>query len=173
LASGNTLLIFTPTSPSGPGGTTTAQMDWLVGTSTPAESVPVLAFDSATVEYADFHSVLPAAYAGGGLTLTFAHGANTATGGVAYEAAFRRIESDLDDLDTTAFTYDYNTVAIATLPSAVGEVIYSNLTFTNGADMDSLAAGEAFILRVRRATANATDTAAADSYIHRIIIKET
>lgn len=173
MASGNTLHIFTPLSAFGPSGTTTAQIDALVGASTPAESIPVLAFDSATVEYADFHNVMPAAYSGGGVTLTFAHGANTATGGVAYEAAFRRIQSDAEDLDTTAFTYDYNTMAVATLPSAVGEVIYSTLAFTNGADMDSLAAGEAFILRVRRATANATDTAAADAYIHRIVSSET
>jgi hypothetical protein len=173
MASGNTLLVLTPLSTSGPGGTTTAQLDWIVGASTPAESIPVLAFDTTTVEYADFHSVLPATYAGGGLTLTFVHGAGTTTGGVAYEAAFRRLESNAEDLDTTAFTYDYNTAAIATLPSAVGNVLYSTLAFTSGVDMDGLLATEAFILRVRRATANATDTASTDTYIHRIIIKET
>lgn len=173
MASGATLLVLTPLSVSGPGGTTTAQIDWLVGTSSPAESIPVLAFDTTTVEYVDFHSVLPAAYSGGGLTLRFFHGAGTTTGGVAYEAAFRRIENDAEDLDTTAFTYDYNTMTVATLPSAVGEVNVNTLAFTSGADMDGLLAGEPFILRVRRATANGTDTAATDSYIHRIVVTET
>jgi hypothetical protein len=173
MASGNTLLILTPQTSSGPGGTTTAQMDWIVGASSPAESIPVLAFDTTTVEYADFHAVLPRNYAGGGLTVSIAHGAGTTTGGVAWEMAFRRIESNAEDLDTTAFTYDYNTLAVAALPTAVGEVIYSDLAFTSGADMDGLAAGEAFILRVRRATGNATDTAAADAYLHRLEIRET
>ena len=44
--------------------------------------------------------------------------------------AFRSFEDDTEDLDTTAHTYDYNTVNIATLPTAVGEVSYDSITFT-------------------------------------------
>lgn len=172
MASGNTLAVFSPMASSGP-ATLAAQFDTIVGTSTPAESVPVLAFDSTTAEYADFYGVLPAHYAGGGLTLTIAHAAGTATGGITYRAAFRRIQEDAEDLDTTAFTYDFNEVDIATLPNVVGEVNYDDITFTDGADMDSLAAGEPFILRVGRNPADANDTAAADGRIVALTLKET
>lgn len=172
MASGNVLGVFSPLASCGP-ASTAAQFDTIAGASTPAEAVPVLAFDSTTAEYADFYGVLPAHYAGGGLTLTFKHSCGTATGGVTYRAAFRRIQEDAEDLDTTAFTYDFNDVDIATLPSAAGEVNFDDITFTSGADMDSLAAGEPFILRIARNPADANDTAAADARVHMLYLKET
>jgi hypothetical protein len=144
----------------------------IAGTSSPAETFPVLAFDTTTVEYADFHITLPAAYSGGGLTLTLLYSAGTTTGGVAFEAAFRRLDT-AEDIDTTVFTYDYNTATDATLPTTIGFTKTLNITFTNGADMDSLAAGESAVLRIRRATGNATDTASTDVYLHRVRINET
>ncbi len=172
MASGDSLLIFSPMSSSGP-ATLAAQLDTLAGASTPAESVPMLAFDSTTAEYADFYGIMPQHYAGGGVTLTAAISAGTATGGVNIRAAFRRIVSDAEDLDTTAHTYDYNNLDVTSLPSAVGEVIYSSITFTDGADMDSLVAGEAFILRFGRDIADAQDDAAADLRLHGLHLKET
>lgn len=172
MASGNTLCYFSPLASCGPNATA-AQFDTIVGTSSPVEAIPVLAFDSTTVEYADFRGKMPQHYAGGGITIIIAHGAGTATGGVTWEIAFRSIEEDTEDLDTTAHTYDYNSLDVATLASAIGEVIYDPMTFTDGADMDSVGAGDEFILRIRRATGDANDTAAADAYLHGLEIRET
>ena len=83
------------------------------------------------------------------------------------------VADDAEDLDTTAHTYDYNAV-VATAPSAVGEVAYDNITFTNGADMDSVVAGDYFILRVTRDPTPSSGTdVTGDASLHAIYIKET
>ncbi len=171
MATGNTLLWLSPLSSCGPNATA-AQFDTIVGTSTPAESVPVLAFDSTTAEYADFRAKMPQHYGGGGVTLHLATGGGGAAGTYNFRAAFRAIEDDTEDLDTTAHTYDYNDVDI-TGPSAIGEVVIDTLAFTDGADMDSTGAGDEFILRIGRNPADAQDTMAADAYLHGIEIRET
>lgn len=172
MASGNSLLYFGPQHGIPP-ATSYAQQDAIAGTSTPAESIPVLAFDSAASEHIDFRGKLPQHYAGGGLTLVLCYSAGTTTGGVRWEAGFRAFEDDAEDLDTTAHTYDTNGVSDTTLPSAVGEVNYVNITFTDGADMDSVGAGDEFILRVYRDHDHADDTAASDLFLHGCEIRET
>jgi hypothetical protein len=169
MASGNTLLHI-PALSGSPPATLAAQFDFIAGTSTPAESIPVIAFDPTTVEYMDFRYKMPQNYAGGGVTAIICSGAGTTTGTLQWAIAFRAFKDDADDLDTTAKTYDYNTVNIATLANVVGEVTYDNITFTNGADMDSLAAGDEFILRIRRDTGS--DTASTDAYLHGIELRE-
>lgn len=171
MASGNTLHHLFPTDNSSPAATF-ATFDVMVGTSTPAENIPVLDFDDTTVEYADFYCVMPSTYANGGVTLTFIWSAAQATNLCAWAAAFRRVADDAEDLDTTAQTYDYNTTADLTPASVVGEVAYDTLTFTDGADMDSVTAGDYFILRVKRVAPTGTDITG-DCSIHAIIIKET
>lgn len=156
-----------------PPAATYAQQDVLAGASSPAESTPVLAFDATTIEYMDFRGKMPQNYAGGGVTLVVCSGAATTTGGIVWRAAFRSIEDDAEDLDTTVHSYDYNSVTVSSLPSVQGEVTYDNITFTNGADMDSVGAGDEFILRLQRKTDDAGDTAAADGYIHGVEIRET
>ena len=145
----------------------------MVGTSTPVENIPVLDFDDTTVEYADFYCVMPSTYAGGGVTVTFVWSTvETASVFCAWAAAFRRVADDAEDLDTTAQTYDYNTSADLTPASVVGEVAYDTLAFTDGADMDSVVAGDYFIFRVKRVAPGGADITG-DCSIHAIVIKET
>ena len=172
MATGNTLLILTPLD-NVPPATLGATLDYMVGASTPVESIPVLDFDDTTVEYADFYCVMPSNYAGGGVTLTFFWSQALATNTVVLSAAFRRVADDAEDLDTTAQTYDYNLTGALTPPSVAGEVAYDTLTFTDGADMDSVTAGDYFILRVRRVPTDGNDTSVGDTSIHAIQIKET
>lgn len=172
MASGDTLLVLTPLDNTPP-ATTYATLDSMTGASTPAESIPVLDFDDTTAEYADFYAVLPRNYASGGLTVTFAWSSSSSTATAVLRAAFRRVPDDAEDLDTTAFTYDYNTTGALSAASVTGEVVYDTLTFTDGADMDSLAVGEYFILRAGRAPADGNDTLTGDVSIHAIEIKET
>ena len=172
MASGDTLLILTPLDNSPP-ATVYATLDAMVGASSPVESIPVLDFDDTTAEYADFYCEMPRNYAGGGITITFAWSAAATANTAVLRAAFRRVANNGTDLDTTAFTYDFNTTGALTPPTTVGKVTYSTLTFTNGADMDSVAVGEYFILRVGRAPADGNDTLVGDLSIHAIELKET
>ena len=174
MASGNTLIGFRAQDTCGP-VTDYAQPDTEAGTSTPAEAIPVLDFEDGTAtagEYADFYGVFPRNYAGGGLTLTLYWLSAATTGDCVWKAAFRRIADDAEDLTTTAHTYDYNSVT-ATTASAAGELDYAAITFTDGADMDSLAVGEAFILRIFRDSDAAGDTLAGDASLFAVEIKET
>ena len=173
MASGDLLAKFFP-SDGEPTSTVYATPDTITGTSTPAEEILVLDFDDTTQEYMDFSDVMPPHYDGGGVTVTvFFSAAEAATDVVAWQAAFRRIADDAEDLDTTAHTYDFNEV-VATAPSVVGEVAYDDITFTDGADMDSVAAGELFRLRVTRDPTPSSGTdVTGDASIHAIVIKET
>lgn len=173
MASGDTLAILFPQDATPP-ATAYATLDTITGTSTPAEAIPVLDFDDTTQEYIDFYCVLPGNYAGGGLTVIIGYSAaEAATDVIDWEAAIRRIADDAEDLDTTAHTYDYNGT-VDTAPSAIGEVAYASITFTNGADMDSLAAGEYFILRITRdPTPDSGVDVTGDASLHFVHIKET
>lgn len=173
MASGDTLLILEAANAKLP-GSSAAQFTSISGGATPSERDVLLNFDSASVEYADWKGVLPRHYAGGGLTLTLTWLASSATtGGVVWGAAIRRMNDDAEDFDSTAHSYDFNDSGTCTAPSAVGENSYDNITFTSGADMDSLAAGEVFYLRIRRTVSAGGDTMAGDARLSTIEIRET
>jgi len=168
MASGDSLIAFFAWDGSPP-ATNGATFGTIIGTSTNNEVFSVANFDDTTAEFLDFTGIMPQHYTGGGLTCTvvFAHANNSS--GPTWELAFRRINDDAEDLDTTAHTYVYNTVA-AGVPTVVGEVGYDNVTFTDGADMDSVVAGELFNLRVSRDVASG---GTGDARLLSIHIKET
>lgn len=141
------------------------------GGSTPAENTPIWRFADSGQLYMDFLCQLKG-YAGGGITLTLPWMAATATSNAArWGAAFRRIQDDAEDLDTSQ-TYDYNYVTDTTA-SAAGEVSYPTIAFTDGADMDSVADGELFILRITRTPADAADTLAQEAQLLAVLGAET
>ncbi len=173
MASGDTLLILTPQM-SAPPAASYATLATGTGTSTPAESIPVLNFDDGNQEYIDFYCVMPSHYAGTtGVTLTVVFSAaETASDVVAWQAAFRRLADDAEQY-SSSHTYAYNEV-IATAPSATAEVAYDDITFTNGADMDSVVAGDYFILRVTRDPTPSSGTdVTGDASLHAVHVKET
>jgi hypothetical protein len=154
-----------------PPATAFATLDVRAGGSTPAEQVEVFDFDDTTAEHMDFLCELTADYAGGGLSCVVTWSATTATtGAVQWELAFRRLADDAEDIDTSQ-TYDFNTVSTTTA-SASGEVQYSTIAFTHGADMDSLAAGEVAILRLRRNPAGTDDLTGDAELWHRPLCTE-
>ncbi len=83
----------------------------------------------------------------------------------------RRIQDDAEDIDAS-HTYDYNDVD-DTAASASGELSYPTLAFTDGADMDSWAAGEVAIIRVRRNASHANDTMTGDAQLVGMWGRET
>lgn len=134
----------------------------IAGGSTPAESYRVWTFPDAAATYLDFLCAMKG-YDGGGLTLRLAWSALATSNNAVWQAAIRRIADDADDMDTS-HTYDFNTVTAAA-PSASHELSYDNITFTNGADMDSWADDELAVVRILRNPAHASDNLANTAYL--------
>ena len=154
MASGDTLIVFTPLH-NEPPATAFATLDTRNG-------YVVLDFSDTTDEEAIFRGVMPRHYGGGGVTVTIGWSATDVTvtpHNVVWQAAFMSVSDDADDLDTKAFAA-FNTSGAVAEPSASGEVGYDPITFTDGADMDSVAVGEMFLLKIRR---DADDTSGTDS----------
>jgi hypothetical protein len=135
--------------------------------------LPVYDFDDTTAEYMDYLCYLLDSYDGGGLTIVLPWSATAATSGaVVWRAAIRRFADDAEDIDAS-HSYDFNQASADTAASASGEPSYPTITFTDGADMDSLATGEVFILRVGRLPSDSGDNMTGDAELWTPIIKET
>ena len=163
MASGDSLLTFKPYD-NEPPAATFATLDTRNGH-------PVLDFDTTTGESAVFSAVLPRNYAGGGITVYVHYSATSAvTGTIGWLIAFERIGDGSQDIDADGFAAD-NTLTAATGPATSGNVDIINVAVTDGANIDSIAVGEGFRLRVTRDVAN--DTAAGDAELIAVEIKET
>lgn len=131
----------------------------------------VLDFDATTNESAIFGGYLPDNYDGGGLTVFLAYSMSSAISNtVDWDAEIERIGDQQQDVDADSFAAA-NSVDNTTVPGTSGNVDVVSIAFTDGADMDSLAAGEQFRIRITRDAAN--DDAAGDAELHYVIIKET
>jgi hypothetical protein len=131
----------------------------------------VLNFDTTTQETAFWRTALPRHYAGGGVTVYVHWAAATATTGtVGWDVSFERIGDGSQDLDADGFA-TAQTVTAATVPATTGNVDITNVAVTNGANIDSIAVGEVFRVRVRRDVAN--DNAAGDAQLVAVELKET
>ena len=175
MASGDTLFVLQPHG-SVPPSANAATLDTIAGGSTPNEAWPCLDFDDGTDEFADWPNlIMPLHYAGTtGITLTLiwaAPGETTVTEECVWGAALQLVSDD-DVVLTVDASYAYNYVT-ADPPSVANEVAYDVITFTDGADMDSVEAGEMFNLRITRDADHADDDATGDCCLLAIIIKET
>lgn len=166
MASGNTLVVF--------GAVDAIAATATFDTRTMATGfMPVLDFDPSTDEYAIFGGFMPRHYSGGGVTVTIGYmaTASATSGDVIWDVAFKSVTDDADDLDTKVFAA-VNSVTDTTA-NVNGEVAYATVTFTDGADMDSVAAGEYFQLYINRDANNASDTMTTDAELVFIEIRET
>ena len=163
MASGDTLIIFTPLH----NEPVTANFATLH-----LRNVhPVLDFDASTNESAVFSRIMPRSYAGGGITVHLHYAMTSATSGdIDWDVAFERIGDQQLDIDADSFAA-VNSVDNTTVPATSGNVDIVTVTFTDGADMDSVAVGEAFRLKVTRDAA--ADTATGDDELLASEIKET
>jgi len=131
---------------------------------------PLLLFDTGTQEAAIFSGVLPFSYGGGGVTVYAYFSASSATSGtIGWDVAFERTDTSGLDIDSDSFA-TAQTITAATVPGTSGQVLRSSVNISNGADMDSLAAGELFRLRIRRDVAN--DTATGDAELLCVVMVE-
>lgn len=132
---------------------------------------PCLAFDTTTQETAIFTAILHRAYAAGGITAYLHWAAATAvTGTIGWDVSFERIGAASQDIDADGFA-TAQTVTAATVDGTSGNVSITNVAITDGANIDSIAVGETFRVRVRRDVA--TDTAAGDAQLLAVELKET
>ena len=181
MASGDSLILFTPHA-NEPVTLNYAPLDLRNGH-------VVLSFDAATNESAVFSAVLPRNYAGGGITVTLIWTAGAvalfrgsllpsapvitplATGNVKWNAAFERHQVGVDDLDTDSFAAAQTTTGVA--PATDGTTQYTSIVFTNGAQIDSLAVGESFRVKVTRDAADSGDTMTGDAQLISVELRET
>lgn len=163
MASGDTLLVFTPLH-NVPPSSNYATLDT-------RNLHPVLDFDDTTNESAVFSAIMPRGYGAGGLTVYIHYAMTTATSGdIDWDVAFERIGDQQLDIDADSFAA-VNSVDNTTVPGTSGNVDIVNVTFTDGADMDSVAVGEAFRMKITRDAVS--DTASGDAELVSVEIKET
>lgn len=163
MASGDTLALFFPQDNEPPASNYTT-LDMRNGH-------PCLDFDASTNESAVFSGVMPQHYDGGGVTVYLHYAMSSAeSGDVDWDAEFERIGDQQQDIDSDSFAAA-NSVDNTTVPATTGLVDVVSIAFTDGADMDSVAAGEAFRLRITRDASS--DTAAGDAELVAVEIRET
>ncbi len=164
MASGDTLLVFTALSGQPP-ASNYATLDT-------RNTHLILDFDATTDETIYFGGVLPRNYGGNGVTVRICWMASTATSNdCVWAADWEAHPDDTFDLDGDGFAGPQTVTATA--PSASGEVSYDDIAFTDGAQMDSLAAGESFRLKVYRDADNGSDNMAGDAELLRVEVRET
>lgn len=142
---------------------------------------PVLDFDASINEVALFPVVMPRAYGGGGLTITLGITSTTATGDMSWFAFLKSFTDDVDNLSNVG--EDPSALKVFAAPNSntafdaatvAGEIAMDVITFTDGADMDSIAVGEHFhLLLMRDAQDGTNDDMAADAELVFIEIKES
>lgn len=164
MASGDTLLEFFPQN-NEPPASAYATLDT-------RNSHPCLDFDGATDEEAVFTGIMPANYAGGGLTVKVHVAFTSATTGTAnIECHLERITGLDIDADSFAAMQDVGVSANGTS----GIEVVGSITFTSGAQMDSIVAGDLFRLKIRRDAdgTNGTDDITTDMELLGIEVVET
>jgi hypothetical protein len=166
MATGNVFAIFTAAD-NAPPATAFATVDT-------RNNHLVLDFDGVTDEEAIFASVLPAAYAGGGLTVDIWCAFTSATtGSVRWQTAFERVDVSSLDIDADSFA-SFNSGG-GSAPATSGMVVKFSIAHTSGAQMDSLVAGEAYRLKIRRDAdgTSGTDDITTDAELVRVVVRET
>jgi len=132
---------------------------------------PVLDADGSADEEAVFTGIMPAHYAGGGVTVKLHVAFTSATSGtVNIEVSWERITG----LDIDADSFATMTDASATPNGTSGIETIVSIAFADGAAMDSVVAGDLFRLKVRRDAdgTNGTDDVTTDMELLGIEIVE-
>jgi len=132
---------------------------------------PVIDLDAATAERVTFSAIMPRHYDSGGVTAYTHFAMSTATSGcVDIAGAFERVSGCAQDIDTDGFAA-CNTLTNFAVPGTSGYVVAASIAFTNGAQMDSIVAGDYFRHRITRI--GATDGAEGGMEVLSVEIKET
>lgn len=167
--------------PGAGGGSSKLFMSWSANQAIlPASSYPqfgvnnnhmVLLFDQSADECAYFEGILPTGYAGGGLKVRVDWNANGATStAVGWLTAFERMDS------TTAISSDSFGTQKSVSTTTTGTALATNQSTTthSSGEIDSLAAGEGFRLRLCRDGDGSvvTDSLLTDAQMNHVSVEE-
>ncbi len=162
MASGNTLLEFIPQ----------AGEDPVTNFGRPDRRNQHPVIDLALNEEERFSAIMPRNYASGGLTVYIHYAMSSAVANdIKLEVSFERIGDQQQDIDSDGFAAAQNTGDI-TVPGTSGLVDIITATFTDGAQMDSIAVGEGFRINIKRVVVVGTD-ATGDLELRFVEIQET
>ena len=172
MASGDTLFVLSPLGRSGP-TTNGATHDIVQDASTPVQNIPVLDFDGATNEHADWFVTIPSHYSETtGFTFSFKYAMDGVDGDIV-EIEFRVLH--IDDLDTLTADLGLDTqtaVAVQDDPgTTANEFNYSTTGALAKANFGSAAPGDRIVIRATRDIAAATNTD--DLQLAEILVTET
>lgn len=132
---------------------------------------PTLVFDSATQWTAVWTCPrMPTNYAGGNLVVAVLWSAVPTTGNVGFGSTFERVLAGTLDIDADNWATE-QIITATTVSGTSGISLLTTVTHTAGATgTSSVAAGDAFRLRIRRDVA--TDTAAGNAEVLAVSVKE-
>lgn len=132
---------------------------------------PVLEFDSAVAESAVFTGVIRN-YSGGGITVAIHWmGATATSGDVVWGVSFERMTAGGDDHDSDSFGSEQTATGTANATS--GKITVTSIANTDGSQIDSLADGDAYRIKVRRVAADGADTMTGDAQLLAVSVRET
>lgn len=162
MASGDTLLVFTPLH-NEPPVSSFASLDW-------RNYHPVLDFEANLDNIAVFTGVIPQNYAEGDIKVHLHFAMSSATSGnVVWMVAFERIGDQIQDIDSDGFAVaKSSTIAV---PGTSGHVKDGQIDVSSS-NLDGIQAGETFRLKVTRDADNASDTAGGDAELVAIELQE-
>jgi hypothetical protein len=162
MASGDTLVIFTPLNNEPPSSN--------YATFDTRNLHTVLDFDDTTAESAVFKGIMPQNYGGASISVLIHFSMATATtNSIFWSVAIENITTTLD-IDTDSFS-GFNGDTDTLVPTVSGEVDIVGVAFESGADMDSLSEGNPFRIKIRRGAAE--DNATGDAELYAVEIRET
>lgn len=116
-----------------------------------------LDFDAAVNELAVIQLFMPRNYDGGGVIITLGAAASSATtNDMSWATFFKSVSDNADNLDEKNFA-DPQVNQAVDAPTTLGNVRYFTITHTDGAQMDSVAAGEMFFLMIMRDAQDSTN----------------
>lgn len=134
----------------------------------------LLDFDAASNEVAMWQGFMPRHYDGGGLTITTGvASASATTGDMSWKIFLMSVTSNVDNLRTKNFAAPQENTEVDAATTLGAEREFT-ITFTDGAQMDSIAKGEMFyILLMRDAQDGTNDDMAGDAEFVFMEIQET
>ena len=174
MASGDGLCMWTVAS-NEPPDADYATLDSILSTSSddPDDIFPVLDFDpGATNEHGVLPGpVMPGHYDGGGVTLFIWFVCEATSGNVKIDAAFKDLSAGVNMLTATYAAIQTTTVAVNGTATVI---VKATITFTDGAQMDSVSAENPFNLRITRDSEDGADTVNSNDWeLWRAYLKET
>lgn len=132
---------------------------------------PMADFDDTTNESIILRGIMPQQYGGNGIDVILHVSMTSAVSGdTDWDCECELIGVGDQDLDSDGFAAA-NSTDNTTVPGTSGHVQQITIAFTDGADMDSITAGDQFRLRITRDAVS--DTAAGDAEITAVELRET